>query len=653
MAQVAAAPGDARSDAPVVDGELGDALDAYLTRLAYYGFSGGVLVRSEGETVLRKGYGLANRDEDTPNTAVTRFDVGSISKQFTAAAVLRLQELEKLDVTASIASVFDGVVDVPDDKQPITIHHLLTHTSGLNHAQDFQGVNLGLRDAMLRHVLGSALAAVPGETFQYSNVGYFLLGAIIEIVSGEPFEDAVRALIFEPAGMDNTTYVGDDALDDQPVAHGYDYARGDVGPAHRTWFGWGHRGAAGVISTIDDLLRWHDVLATDDVLNEASRTAFTTPFKGRYAYGWYIDDADDWGRLVEHGGATGGFESIYCRWVEKDTVLVVLMNTFRRESWAVRGQLENLLRGAEYTLPPYPIPQPPVRLWELEGAWQLAPDDMLHVVVDNETLLISATGQNGQFMLGVDPRLFTSVNAHAISESEFVWLDGSFDLVRATFDRESQMLTIRSSGGREMGALLCADPLFMQSRIRNAKASRDNGAYGVAASLFERLIDTPFELPREGEPKRENVDAVLATARAELEATWQAWREAAKQAGRKTARALDYVEDGRKAERKGDAKAAAKAYAKAIDAMDDPADIEIANYITLRLHHVHAHPDGGAVLADERDDKPAKTALAAAREVAAKDGDRAAVDAYRAVAINWPYTSYAATARDALAALNE
>jgi CubicO group peptidase (beta-lactamase class C family) len=172
------------TDGPVVAGELGTKLDDFLSRLADWGFAGTIVVAKDNQVVLAKGYGLADREKKIPMTTDTVISIGSITKQFTAAAILKLEMEGKLRVTDSIDKYFPNV---PEDKKAITLHHLLTHCSGLvsDFGDDFDKVT---RDEIIRRAMASKLLWQPGHRYRYSNAGYSLLGAIVEIVSGRPYE---------------------------------------------------------------------------------------------------------------------------------------------------------------------------------------------------------------------------------------------------------------------------------------------------------------------------------------------------------------------------------------------------------------------------------------------------------------------------------
>ncbi|MCI0613276.1 beta-lactamase family protein, partial [bacterium] len=177
-------------------------VERYLTKAVDNGYSGSVLIALNGNVLLKKGYGLADSKNNVPFTADTIFDIGSITKQFTAACILKLEMKEKLSVQDPITKYFDNV---PADKQEITIHNLLTHSAGLIASLGEDEELIG-REEYLKKAFDSKLIHKPGK-YDYSNVGYSILAAVVEKVSGEEYERFLYEQILKPAGMEHTSYV--------------------------------------------------------------------------------------------------------------------------------------------------------------------------------------------------------------------------------------------------------------------------------------------------------------------------------------------------------------------------------------------------------------------------------------------------------------
>ncbi len=363
------------------DAALATRVDDYLRRWEAFGFSGAVLVgRTEG-VLLRAGYGHADRGRGQEVTPETVFDIGSVSKQFTAAAILRLVELGRLRVEDTLGAV---LTDVPEDKDKISIHHLLTHTSGVG---DFgKEADLESRDELLTKWLAHPLFAEPGSTYDYSNLGYSVLAGIVEIVSGMPFERFLHEELFEPAGMESTgfSWEGPGRWTDRSVALGYGGFTNPCGgedSRHRP-DGWRLRGAGNVLSTLDDLWRWDQALFDGRVLSPRSLSRLTQAHTVAeasflsYGYGWRLQETPRQTRVVWHSGLDGAFSSMYRRYVDEDLVVLFLSN-YSIDGTPVRdilirpareGALGNLLFGGTLDLPPRP--SAPAMDGERLGSWQ-------------------------------------------------------------------------------------------------------------------------------------------------------------------------------------------------------------------------------------------------------------------------------------------
>ena len=338
-----------------VVGEVGATLDAFLTTQVEGGFSGAVLAVSDGEVVLRKGYGFADRSAGVPNTPETVFQIGSVTKPITATAILALQDDGLLKVTDRLSEYLDGV---PADKAEITLHHLLTHTAGVPAAigDDFEIIG---REAYVRDALAIPLDREPGTGYAYSNVGYSLLAAVIEHVTGQSYDVALRSLL-QPIGLMHTGY----RLAEGTVAHGYEGDR-DLGlPTDRPWSEdgpyWNLRGNGGLLSTVDDLYRLHTALESGDLLSEESRQLAITKHtdegpgsESHYGYGWALFPAPG-GLLVAHNGGDGGWSADVLRFVDDDNVLIILSNSMDVEAYEVSQPLAQILFGQT----PEPVRQP-------------------------------------------------------------------------------------------------------------------------------------------------------------------------------------------------------------------------------------------------------------------------------------------------------
>lgn len=359
---------------------LGEKLDTHMSRLEAYGFSGSLLVAKGGEVILDKGYGFADAERKVPFTADTAFDIGSITKQFTAAAILKLEMQGKLGVSDPISKWFEGV---PEDKKGITIHHLLTHSAGLEDVfgGDYEEMP---RDRIVKVALESKLLWAPGTRYQYSNAGYSLLGAIVELASGKPYEEYLRENLWKPAGMTRTGY----RLQEKgPLAHGVD-ADGDWGtPVDKAWAPdgpwWNLRANGGVLSTTGDLYKWHRALEGDAILSKEAKAKMFTPHmpedeegSSHYGYGWAIFETPRKTRLIAHNGGNGIFHADFRRYVDDGVVLIIGSNRQDFRSIPAVGPITRLIFDADYTPPPAVVKAAPGRH---AGSYALPSGGKIHV----------------------------------------------------------------------------------------------------------------------------------------------------------------------------------------------------------------------------------------------------------------------------------
>jgi len=295
---------------------------------------GSVLLARNGEVILAKGYGLANIEFDAANTPATKFRLGSITKQFTAAAILQLQEKGKLSVGDPISKY---IPDSPAAWSSITIHHLLTHTSGIPSYTNQPGYPTRMRELagtpleFIKRFRDLPLEFKPGEKFRYDNSGYFLLGVIIERASGMKYEEYLQKYVFQPLGMTDTGY-------DWPATilknRASGYSKDPAGEqVNAEFLDMGQPYAAGSLySTVLDLYKWDRALYTTKVLSAQSLESAFKPGKLEwaeginYGYGWGIAQIHGH-KAVGHGGGINGFSTVIWRAIEEDAVSIVLSNS--------------------------------------------------------------------------------------------------------------------------------------------------------------------------------------------------------------------------------------------------------------------------------------------------------------------------------------
>jgi CubicO group peptidase (beta-lactamase class C family) len=374
----------------------------YLKRLEKLGFAGVVLVARGDEPLLAEGFGLADRERGLRWTPGTVSDIGSITKQFTGAAILKLEEDKRLSVDDPITRYFDGV---PADKAGITLHQLLTHSSGIQDPDidDFDAVPLA---DYLKQVFARPLLFAPGKGYTYANANFSLLGAIIEKLSGESYEAFLRERLFLPAGMYETGYLLP-SWGDGRLAVGYDGEAGRWGTFFERSFAsdgphWALRANGGIHMTAYDMLRWARALLTGRVLTPASMKKLWTPFVSEgggtfYAYGWSIAKAPDGAKIVTHNGGNGIYFADLA--IMPDTGLVVfLMTNVIAENKSANSLLEQIgMRfhaGAPYPSIPEAVAMKPEALAPFAGTYAMpAGAGSFELSFDGKALFIEARGR--------------------------------------------------------------------------------------------------------------------------------------------------------------------------------------------------------------------------------------------------------------------
>lgn len=287
--------------------ELAREVDEIIAKAELGRFRGAVVVRVGDHRVISRGYGYENEELQEIDPQASLFDVGSVAKSVTSATVLRLIEQDKLKLSTTMGDVF---AQQAGNLSHITVEDLLRHRSGLGsggHALSQPGA-LDSADGLVNAL---AHAKLGDQDFQYSNVGYFLLAAVIEKTGDASFEEVTRELVFKQAGLSRIGFVGDGLVKDaRPTARVANTRQGrtTTTPLFDYPWNWGQRGATGVLMTPETAADWFEALEAGDWLSDASRDAMMTPDNSTYGFGLYVQKNDD-GEIARfgHGGSTGGF----------------------------------------------------------------------------------------------------------------------------------------------------------------------------------------------------------------------------------------------------------------------------------------------------------------------------------------------------------
>lgn len=370
-------------------------LDDFLqTMVTSHQFNGTVLVARGGEVILQKGYGYRDAEKKLPNDGESVFQVGSITKQITAAVIMQLQEEGKLSVSDRLDKYFKGF---PNGDR-ITIEHLLTHTSGLHNYTDDTAI---MKSDVTRSYPQAQLMAIfrrypadfaPGSKWSYSNTAYSLLGYLIEEVEKKPYEQVVRERILGPLGMTRS---------------GFDFTHLQSANKTKGYFGITDDNAfpapivdstiafsAGALySTVGDLYKWERAVSAGRLLKPASWKAVFTPVKNHYGYGWGIDSL--YGRTTTaHSGGIHGYASYILRFPEDNTAIIVFDNSSGKAGLVARGLAALLFNQApQSTADRKVLKLEPALLQQYVGEYEFAPTFSIRIFLEDGQLKAQATNQ--------------------------------------------------------------------------------------------------------------------------------------------------------------------------------------------------------------------------------------------------------------------
>jgi CubicO group peptidase (beta-lactamase class C family) len=357
-------------------------------------FMGSVLVARDSKVLFSKGYGSANLEWKVPNAPDTKFRLGSVTKQFTAASILLLEERGKLSVTDPVKKY---VPDAPAAWDKITIFHLLTHTSGIPNFTSFPDyAKLEPFATTAEQVVGrfrdKPLDFQPGEKWSYSNSGYVLLTYLIEKITGGSYKTFVQENIFTPLGMKDSGYDSNSAIIPHR-ASGYTLVNNQLENA-----GFVHmsvpQGAGALYSTTEDLLKWEQGLFGGKVLQAASLQKMTTPFKDNYAFGLEVKTVGGH-KLIDHGGGIQGFNTELAYYPDDKLTVVALGNVNGGAPGEIATKLAALSHGEAVSLPGErkEVTLDSKTLSRYVGAYQMAQGANMLVTLDNNQLSAKLAAQ--------------------------------------------------------------------------------------------------------------------------------------------------------------------------------------------------------------------------------------------------------------------
>lgn len=377
--------------AQALSDKLNELVNAYVTAGK---FNGAVLVAQNGNILLRKGYGFSNTDTKQVNTPNSIFQIGSITKQFTSAIIMELQQEGKLSTQDMLSKYFPSLPNA--DK--INIENLLTHTSGLyNYTNDTSFMKGNLTKHYSQQEMLSLFTKYPpdfepGTKWNYSNTGYSILGYIIEKVTSEPYEAVVRKRIFEKLNMSHTGFDFTN-LKDTDKTHGYFSiveGKGFPAPIVDSTIAYS---AGAIYTTVGDLYKWERSITNGSILRQPSWEKIFTPFKNKYGYGWNIDSL--YGKPVtSHGGGIHGYSSYLLRF-PKDDIVVIALDNSSNSIGKMANSLAAIVLNQPYQLPTInkEITLDTAILKQYVGEYQISPNFVINIMQSGNKLVAQATSQ--------------------------------------------------------------------------------------------------------------------------------------------------------------------------------------------------------------------------------------------------------------------
>ncbi len=371
-----------------------------------------VAVIRDGKVIKAEGYGLANSELAFPATAETVYKIGSVSKQFIAAGILLLVQENKVDLDDKISKFLTGTSDTWKE---ITIRHLLTHTSGITREPPaFDPLKIQNDEEVIKSAYPLPLRFSPGERFEYSNTGYFILAEIITKAAQKPWAEYLHERIFTPSGMASTRPTSVSEIISKR-ADGYVRVNGKLQNAEDYL---AIRPSGAFLSSVLDLAKWDAALYSSSILNQSVRDQMWSPVKLNngnshpYGFGWYLETIGGH-KAVRHGGSLPGFRAEYIRFMDNKLSIVILAN----------GDNANLgpfaLGIANHYIPGlFPqrraIKLAPKTLDTYTGKYQPNPTTTLSVTREGDSLVLSGSDTDkrvllaeseGRFFTHSDPRL--------------------------------------------------------------------------------------------------------------------------------------------------------------------------------------------------------------------------------------------------------
>ena len=400
-------------------------------------FAGSVLIYKNSKVILSKGYGMADIENNVLNAPSTKFRIASVTKQFTSALVMALQEEGVLNVNDPIQIYFP---DFPNANR-ITIHHLLSHTSGIMELSTLKEIDsLTLNplsiDFYINYVRNKPLDFEPGSKFKYSNTGYMMLTRIIEKATGKSYIDFLTEKVLVPLNMTSTGLDDTENIVTHRARGYYLNNRGEIKNApyvHLPTLG----GAGALHSTTEDLLKWCLAIQQKKILKPASWDSILKPNLGNYGYGHFITEINK-RNVIMHGGSVQGFASQFIYYPNDNAVIIILKNIENTPRiFNAQGMTQTVLFGEPYI---FPADRKSVMLSQdviksIVGEYEFKQGFKMTITNDNSRIFVEIQGQ---------PKL----EAFAENETALFFKDIEASCIIQKTNNETTGLTLKQ-GGRE------------------------------------------------------------------------------------------------------------------------------------------------------------------------------------------------------------
>lgn len=415
-------------------------LDSYVSAFAdQEKFSGSVLVAKDREVLLSKGYGKANYELDVPNTPQTKFRIASITKQFTAMAIMQLQEKGLLNVEDKLSKY---IPTYPHGDR-ITVHHLLTHRSGIPNISNSKEEKI--KPHTLEHIIeilkDKPSDFQPGDQFKYSNSGYALLSYIIEKASSKKYDEFLKENIFDLIHMNDSGYdIPSTILRNR--ASGYRFRGNELINSDYVDMTL-PCGAGALYSTVEDLYKWDQALYTEKLVSKNSLISIFTPYYAEaneihpsgYGYGWNIHQVHG-KNVVGHNGGIDGFSSIIHRYTDEKICVIILGNIEEINRYRLSKGLAAIILGEEYQLPVKrtAIPVDPTIYDQYVGKYKFDDDVVMHVVKAKDRLFARVEGHSNIELLPETENHFF----HKMTEVQISFQKGNSGAITGLVLRDQQ-----------------------------------------------------------------------------------------------------------------------------------------------------------------------------------------------------------------------